>query len=66
MLATDLHINESEIEKVVRWRAERLECAGYERGAALEIASRVEIDLHHAVGLLERGCTPQVAARILL
>jgi len=66
MSATDLHIPESEIEKVVRWRAETLERAGFEAVVALELASRVEVDLHRAIELLERGCSPETAARILL
>jgi hypothetical protein len=66
MSAIDLHPEQTESEKVVSWRAERLERAGYEPGVALELAARVEIDLHHAIKLIERGCSPEMAARILL
>ena len=66
MSATDLHIQESESERVVRWRAEALARAGYAPDAARELAARLDIDLHHAIGLLERGCSPEIAARILL
>jgi len=66
MSATDLHIEETELERVVRWRAERLESAGYELDAALEIAARPDVDLHQAIALLEQGCSPEVAARILI
>ena len=66
MSATDLHIQESESERVVRWRAEALARAGYEPDAARELAARLDIDLHHAIALLDRGCSPEIAARILL
>jgi hypothetical protein len=66
MSATDVQIEETELERVVRWRAERLESAGYELEAALEIAARPDVDLHRAIALLEQGCSPEVAARILL
>jgi len=66
MSATDVHVEETELERVVRWRAERLESAGYELDAALEIAARPDVDLHQAIALLEQGCSPEVAARILL
>ena len=66
MSATDLHTQESESERVVRWRAEALARAGYEPDAARELAARLDIDLHHAIALLERGCSPETAARILL
>jgi hypothetical protein len=58
-------IVESESERVERWRAEALERAGYERGHALELASRSDIDLHEAIALLERGCPPRLAVDIL-
>ncbi len=66
MPAIDVQIEETELERVVRWRAERLESAGYELDAALEIAARPDVDLHRAIALLERGCSPEIAARILL
>jgi hypothetical protein len=66
MSATDLHPEQTENEKVVSWRAERLERAGYAPAVALELAARIEIDLHRAIGLIERGCSPETAARILL
>jgi salicylate hydroxylase len=40
--------------------------AGYEPSAARRIAARHEIDLHHAVDLLERGCNAELALAILL
>ena len=50
---------------VVRWREERLLDAGYDAEAALVIAFDREVDLHLAVSLLQRGCPPDTALRIL-
>jgi hypothetical protein len=56
----------TEQELVERWRAEELERAGYAPQDAAAIAARPEVDLHHAVELLAKGCPPQVALQILL
>ena len=61
----DVHV-ESETERIERWRAEELERAGYTPSEAAELASRIDVDLHLAVGLVERGCPPETALRILL
>jgi hypothetical protein len=66
MAAADVHIDvETESERIERWRAHELERAGYDAGAAAELASRHDVDLHLAVELLERGCPPETALRIL-
>jgi hypothetical protein len=57
---------ETEAERIERWRAEELERAGYEPRAAAKIAVRPDIDLHLAVDLLARGCAPDLALKILL
>jgi hypothetical protein len=57
---------ETEAVRVERWRAEELERAGYAAGAAAELATRLDVDLHLAVGLLERGCDADLALKILL
>ena len=54
-----------EAEAVLRWRFERLVHAGYDAGSALIVASHLEVDLHEAVSLLERGCPPDTALAIL-
>jgi hypothetical protein len=56
---------ETELERVERWRAEALERAGYPHDDARELAARPDVDLHEAIGLLERGCPAEVAVRIL-
>ena len=58
--------NPTELEQIEAWRRERLEVAGYPPPAAAELALRHDVDLHRAVALLERGCSVEVALRILL
>ena len=58
-------IVETELERVERWREAALVRAGYAYDDAVEIAARIEIDLHDAIALLERGCPAELAARIL-
>jgi hypothetical protein len=64
---TELQVLEdTEQLQIELWRTEELERAGYSRRAAGRLAARQDIDLHRAVGLLERGCSPELALRILL
>lgn len=56
----------SEDERVVRWRLETLERAGYEWAVALELALAPTVDLHRATELACRGCPHELALRILL
>jgi len=66
--ATEVHeqLQESEAERVARWRAEELERAGYDLSAAAVLAASAGVDLHLAIDLLERGCPQDVAMNILL
>ena len=67
MSQTELHVLEdTELEKIERWRSEELERAGYGTRAAGRLATRHDIDLHLAVGLLEQGCPAELAVKILL
>jgi len=59
-------LHETELTQVERWRIDELERAGYEPQAAKTLASRLDIDLHRAVDLLHRGCSPELALQILL
>jgi hypothetical protein len=56
----------SEIEKVVCWRLEVLQAAGFPPEAAELLAAESSVDLHRTVDLLRRGCPPDLALRILL
>jgi hypothetical protein len=57
---------DSEQERIVRWRVERLLAAGYDGAAALLLGIELAVDLHAAVDLLRDGCSPETALRILL
>ena len=59
-------VPELEIEQVERWRVDTLRRAGYDTESAAVLAASHDVDLHDAVGLLERGCTVTTALQILL
>jgi ABC-type phosphate/phosphonate transport system substrate-binding protein len=65
MTAADTEVLD-ETELVEAWRAEQLELAGYGAAAAAELAARQDVDLHSAVEMLSRGCSPELALKILL
>ncbi len=56
----------SEQELVERWRAEELERAGFGPDDAAALATRPDVDLHYAIGLILKGCSPELAKQILL
>ncbi|MBV8599423.1 MAG: hypothetical protein JO017_11435 [Actinobacteria bacterium] len=66
MSAAEVHIEETEMERVERWRTEALEAAGYDPDSAAHLASRHDVDLHRAIEMIERGCSPELALQILL
>ena len=65
MPTAETQVTMTEPELVERWRSSELERAGYPAEIASELASRSDIDLHRAAGLLKRGCSPELAASIL-
>lgn len=50
---------------VLNWRYEQLEDAGYPVDIAIMLAERLDVDLHLARTLVERGATVHQAVRIL-
>lgn len=52
-------------EEVVRWRRQRLTDSGFPGSAAARLADDARYDLHALIGLVERGCPPELAARIV-
>ena len=48
------------------WRLDQLVRVGYPPWDALVLSRRDDIDLRAAVSLLDRGCPPETAMRILL
>ena len=49
----------------LEWRTGRLVDAGFPRGLALRLARDTRYDLHALIELVERGCPPELAIRIL-
>jgi len=49
----------------VTWREGRLRVAGFGREAASRLARDPGLDLHELLELVDRGCPPHLAARIL-
>jgi hypothetical protein len=47
------------------WRRDQLAAAGFPLPAARRIAGEHRYNLHALLDLLDRGCTPALAARIL-
>ena len=47
------------------WRRRRLMAAGFDARLAEQMAQDEAVDLHELLVLLDRGCSPQLAARIL-
>jgi len=60
-----VEIEETEDERVTRWREGELLLSGWSAGFARSIANRLDIDLHVACGLLESRCDQRTAWRIL-
>ena len=50
---------------VIEWRCQRLIEAGFLPVQAMDLA-RDRVDVHALMGLIDRGCSPALAARILV
>lgn len=57
---------ETESERVERWRTDELIRVGFDPEQATLLAVEPGVDLHSAIDLVERGCPPELAVRILL
>jgi len=51
--------------QLARWRYTRLRRAGFDAELAEAFSSECALDLHALIELVERGCPPELAARIL-
>jgi len=58
-------IVETELERVERWRAAELVRVGLAGDDAVALAARLDVDLHEAITLVQRGCPPELVVRIL-
>jgi hypothetical protein len=52
-------------DEVSRWRCEQLVEAGFALPLADSIAKNGRYDLHELIELVDRGCQPELAVRIL-
>jgi len=50
---------------VTAWRRDQLAASGFPLPLAAAIASQADYDIHALIELVERGCPPDLAARIL-
>jgi hypothetical protein len=58
-------VDERAASEVRRWRHEQLVASGFARPAAERLAEDERYDLHALIELVERGCPPELAERIL-
>jgi hypothetical protein len=58
-------VDERAGDAVVRWRREQLVDSGFSLPLADRTAADARFDLHELIGLVERGCRPDLAVRIL-
>ncbi len=62
------HASQSPLEQDDRfasWRERTLAAAGFDDGLARRLAGERAVDLHALLELVDRGCPPRLAARIL-
>jgi hypothetical protein len=57
--------HQQEASEVARWRRKQLAETGFSPPLAAEVANDARYDLHALIELVERGCPPELAARIL-
>jgi hypothetical protein len=63
-MRTEVH-QEREATQVVSWRRDILADAGFSLPLAADLARDCRYDLHALIELVERGCSPELAVRIL-
>jgi hypothetical protein len=64
---TGSHVGRTTVadKQVVAWRREQLRAAAFPAELADALARDWRVDLHTLIELVERGCNPVLAARIL-
>jgi hypothetical protein len=58
-------VADGQVERWVQWREGRLLSAGFPPALAGSLAHQEQVDLHELLKLVDRGCPPHLAARIL-
>lgn len=56
---------QSDADRLADWRIAQLAAAGFDASLAVVVAGRPGVDIHALIELVERGCPPSLAARIL-
>jgi hypothetical protein len=64
-MAAAQEIIETELDRVERWRTAELMRVGFAGDDAVVLAARLDVDLHEAIELVQRGCPHELAVRIL-
>ncbi len=62
---SDSETSQVDWERWVQWREGRLLTAGFGAELAEDLAHQERVDLHELLKLVDRGCPPHLAARIL-
>jgi hypothetical protein len=65
MMAETSHDELQEWTTLMPWRRSRLRHAGCDAELAGSLAADMRYDLHAVLDLIDRGCPPHLAARIL-
>jgi len=55
----------AELDEVHEWRCRRLAEAGFTSALAEQVSAEPRFDLHALLQLVDRGCPPELAVRIL-
>ena len=58
-------LRETPTTPLLEWRRRRLAALGLPQAAATRLAEDNRIDLHALLDMVDSGCSPQLAARIL-
>ena len=65
-VGTVLRADRAERAAVAAWRRRQLDEAGFPARLAAPLAGDPRVDVHALIELVERGCRPEIAARIAL
>ena len=65
-VGTVLRADRAERAAVAAWRRRQLDEAGFPASLAASLADDPRMDVHALIELVERGCRPELAARIAM
>jgi hypothetical protein len=61
----DMRVAETDWAEVAAWRLHRLLDAGFSPALGAQLATLPGVDVHALLELVDRGCAPELAVRIL-